>query len=89
LGFVSREECDSRLDAREQFWAKQPKAKKKGGPSPALKAVWDNGYLFTTLALQGYSKGAITSTELSDYLGARLKHVDSIEQLLSARLAAP
>ena len=89
LGFMPRDECDERLDARRQFWAKQPKTKRKGGPSPALKAVWDNGYLFTSLALKSYNRGAITSSELSDYLGARLKHVDSIEQLLNARLASP
>jgi Zn-dependent peptidase ImmA (M78 family) len=65
--FERREE-----DADEPRW----------GPSPSTTAVIRSGYYFSRLVLSSYAEGAITASDVSRYLGVRMKHVPGIEQMV-------
>jgi len=54
--------------------------KQKGGPEYYILAIRNNGLSYTRLILNAYNQSMITSSELSDYLGINLKHLNKIEQ---------
>lgn len=58
--------------------------KTEGFESPARKVVSTLGPAFVGLVLESYSKGAITLSDVSSYLGTRLKHLPKIERALGA-----
>jgi len=64
---------------------KKPGSSSTGGPQQSEKAVSKAGHLFTELVLDSYNDERITSSDLSDYLGVRLKHVPSIEELVRSQ----
>jgi hypothetical protein len=49
---------------------------------PHQKAIRNLGNLFTRLVLNAFHQEAITSSDLSDYLGVRLRHIPKIEEAL-------
>lgn len=53
-----------------------------GGAPPHRVALSTAGPLFTRLVLEGYEREIITSSDVSDYLEIRLKHLPKIERAL-------
>jgi Zn-dependent peptidase ImmA (M78 family)/transcriptional regulator with XRE-family HTH domain len=72
---------------RRQFmaeWeARTAKPKDTGPVPPAITAVIRSGRLLSRMVLSSYSHGIITPSDVSEYLGVRLKHVPRIRQLVS------
>jgi Zn-dependent peptidase ImmA (M78 family) len=58
---------------------------RSGFATPDKKAVSRAGPFFTRLVLTSYYQEKITSSDLSAFLGVRLKHVPRIEQAVFAR----
>jgi Zn-dependent peptidase ImmA (M78 family)/DNA-binding XRE family transcriptional regulator len=72
-------------NAKHQEWiavAREQEAKKQteGGPPPDRAAVAERGQRFVRLVLQSYYRDRITLSNVSEYLGVRLKHLSKIEQ---------
>lgn len=63
---------------RKEMQSKKPKAKSKAIVTPDVKALSANGQRFTRLILHGYDSGAITVSDVSDYLGVNLNNVRKI-----------
>lgn len=51
---------------------------RKGGPSPHLLKVVNNGYLFTQIVLSAYSNGLINGRTTSSLLGAKINNFEKI-----------
>jgi Zn-dependent peptidase ImmA (M78 family) len=68
--YARREEDD-----REIHW----------GPSPSVMAVVRAGPAFTRLVLERYRERAITASDVSVFMGVRLKHIPRIEQFIFGR----
>jgi Zn-dependent peptidase ImmA (M78 family) len=66
---------------REELQALSQPAK-SGPVHQAKQAIIMNGRRFTGLVLRAYQDAAITSREVADYLGVRLKHLHEIESQL-------
>ena len=71
--------------AKHEEWladALDQRAKEKagGGPPPDRAAVAERGQAFVRLVLQSYYQDRITLSDVSEYLGVRLKHLPKIEQ---------
>ena len=58
----------------------QPRRESEGGPPPDRAAVAERGQTFVRLVLQSYYQDRITLSDVSEYLGIRLKHLSKIEQ---------
>jgi len=56
-----------------------------GRPGVAVMTVRDVGKPFARLVIDAYHSDAITGSDVSEFLGVRLKHLPAIE----ARLAGP
>jgi Zn-dependent peptidase ImmA (M78 family) len=59
----------------------QPK-KSKGGPEWPVRVVSNSGRTFVALALAAYTTNQITASTLSGHLGAKLKHLPRIQELV-------
>jgi Zn-dependent peptidase ImmA (M78 family) len=57
----------------------------EGGPSIEVKVVSAVGRPFVSLVLEGYQRNAISSADVSDYLGVQLKHLDKIAAEVAAK----
>jgi Zn-dependent peptidase ImmA (M78 family)/DNA-binding XRE family transcriptional regulator len=62
--------------------ARSAKKETEGGPPPDRAAVAERGQTFVRLVLQSYYQDRITLSDVSEYLGVRLKHLSKIEQAL-------
>lgn len=58
--------------------ALRTKKKSKGGPPPARVAIARGGPFFTRLVLNAYESERITSSDVADLLGVRLKHLERV-----------
>ncbi|HUV02700.1 MAG TPA: XRE family transcriptional regulator [Desulfobacteria bacterium] len=58
------------------------KLRRGGGPPPPRKCILENGAPFVSLVLESYAKDKITYSDVSDYLGIRLKHLPKVEKLV-------
>jgi Zn-dependent peptidase ImmA (M78 family)/DNA-binding XRE family transcriptional regulator len=58
----------------------EAKRETEGGPTPDRAAVAERGQTFVRLVLQSYYQDRITLSDVSEYLGVRLKHLPKIEQ---------
>lgn len=70
---------------REQYrkeHVRQPK--QKGFVTPAVNAVSTLGKTFVRLVLSSYDSGRITTSDLSEYLGVRLKHIGKITEAIAS-----
>lgn len=65
--------------------AKEKARAREGGPSPSRLAVSNYGKGFVRLVLNTYYQDRITLSEVSDYLGVRVKHLPKIEAAVSAQ----
>jgi Zn-dependent peptidase ImmA (M78 family)/DNA-binding XRE family transcriptional regulator len=60
--------------------------KSTGGPMPmSRRIIRAIGQPFARIALEAYHREAISSSELAELLGARLKHLGAVEELLGGR----
>ena len=50
---------------------------------PARESLRNNGPYFTNLVLNAFYSENITSSALSEYLGVRIKHLPTIEDLIA------
>lgn len=74
---------------REQYQAEYQKLDKPAGFAPPYQlALSSAGLLFARLALESYYREKITSSDLSEFLDVRLKHIPKIEGLVYRRMAA-
>ena len=61
----------------------RPPNQTEGGPIPVpRRAIRSVGQRFARAVIDAYEREAITSTDVSEYLGVRLKHLDAIRALL-------
>jgi len=58
--------------------ALRTRKKSKGGPPPARVAIARGGPFFTRLVLSAYESERITSSDVADLLGVRLKHLERV-----------
>jgi Zn-dependent peptidase ImmA (M78 family) len=78
-------------EMREQFLEEYERARRQQGPGfapPYQVALASAGPAFAGLVLSSYERGTITGSDVSDYLGVRLKHLPRIERQLLARRSA-
>ena len=61
----------------------------EGGPPIQVRIMSSVGRSFVSLILEGYQRNAISSSDVSDYLGIQLKHLDKIAAELSSRPPSP
>ena len=57
----------------------------EGGPPIQVRVVSSVGRSFVSLILEGYQRNAISSSDVSDYLGVQLKHLGKISAELVSR----
>lgn len=76
---------------RRAIWAAhtydqvQPKEESSGGPRPSIKALSQAGPAFVGLVLARYADEEISSSEVSDLLGLRLKFLPDLESDLAGK----
>lgn len=58
--------------------------KGKGGPSPWRKVISERGERFIRLVLETYHQDRITLSDVSFFLGVRVKHLPKIEQFVAS-----
>jgi Zn-dependent peptidase ImmA (M78 family) len=72
-----------RAEYLAQYAERAAGGREDGGYAPPFRVVLrDNGRRYTGLVLQALERERITSADVSDYLGVRLKHLDDIAQAL-------
>lgn len=64
------------------YLAQQFKSSRGGPVSQAKKCITENGRPFVNLVLTAYHDGYISSSDVSDYLNVKLKHLAKIEEAL-------
>lgn len=86
---LSAERTTSRFyeAAREEFAEeyRERRTQRKGFAPPDVKAVAEAGRTFVRLVLTNYYRERITSRDVSELLGVRLKHVGRIEERVLGR----
>ena len=72
------------MDVLQMEFDEQQKQKKKRKVivKPSTKAVSQLGNKFVADAVAAYERGRITDSDLSEYLGVRLQHLDRIQELV-------
>jgi len=70
---------------REQYYNEFTKRvpSKQGHVNPVLDLLSYAGKPFVTLALENFNRGNITTSDISDYLGIKIKHLDSLQDSVS------
>jgi len=61
----------------------------KGGPPIQVRVVSSVGRSFVSLILEGYQRNVISGSDVSDYLGVQLRHLDKIASELVTRPPTP
>ena len=65
---------------REHEEARQDNPRKGGSPNISVQVVNGSGQRLTRTLLQALDRGSLTHTDLADYFGARLKHLENIRR---------
>jgi len=78
---MKREQWQKKWEEKENVEGK----KKRGGPLSPIKCFSENGAPFVSFVLEAYREEKISSTDVADYLGVKLKHLPDIEQLMVER----
>lgn len=65
---------------RQRSWYSLPKS--QGGPPIEVKVISSVGRPFTSLVLESYQRNAVSSSDVVDYLGVQLKHLQKIAKQL-------
>jgi Zn-dependent peptidase ImmA (M78 family) len=84
---LHRTNADFYRGKRDQFLQENEEARQRrqGGFAPPHQVAWASaGPTFIGLVLNGYANGSITGSDVSDYLGIRLKHLPRVEQQLTS-----
>jgi len=76
-----------RREWKTRSWFTGPRG--DGGPPIQVKVVSSFGRSFVSLVLEGYQRNAISSGDLSDYLGIKLKYLDKVAGELLTRPPTP
>lgn len=87
-GYTSQPFYEGKHEQYRVEWAVRMKAaarklkesEKKIIISPSTVVVSESGRMFTRLVLEGYRRDKITTSDVSDYLEVRTKHLDKIAQ---------
>jgi Zn-dependent peptidase ImmA (M78 family) len=76
---------DYYLDKREEFYKRyqEAQAKATGFAAPHTAAISNAGPTFTRLVLEGLNRNKITTSDFSDYLQIRAKHLAEVRQEVS------
>ena len=87
LVILGRATDDFYREKRRQYTREHESAgKSTGGPIPmSRRIIRAIGQPFARIAIGAYYREAISSSDLSELLGARLKHLPAVEQLLGGR----
>ncbi|MGA2478936.1 MAG: XRE family transcriptional regulator [Spirochaetia bacterium] len=74
-------------DKVDQYYQEflQSKKEREGFAPPYVQALSQAGTYFANLVLENYHKERITSADVSEYLGIRLKHLQRVEQALASK----
>lgn len=68
---------------RRQFQSEyERRESEQGFPPPAIDAVSSAGKPFVSLVLDAFNDDRITTSDVSDFLGVKLKHLDKIGEIL-------
>lgn len=81
-GFVSAGFYQQKRNQYQQERQRQPRI--KGFVSPSVDTVSLSGKKYVRTVLDAYHSDRITASDVSDYLGVKLKHLDRIVSLVSA-----
>lgn len=76
-----------RQEWQGRTWFSQPNS--EGGPPIQVRVISRAGRAFVSLILEGYQRNAISSVDVSDYLGIQLKYLDRVAAELVTRPSAP
>lgn len=60
----------------------EKRAKKEGFVTPSTDAVSTAGKTFVRLVLGAYHDDRLTTSDVSDFLGVKLKHLDKVSELV-------
>ena len=81
-----RRHTDLADQLRKEIFEFYKKNKKKGGPVPYdVRSFSYNGEPYTKLVLESYTNEIITASDVSNYLGVKLNHVDKMEQAIKSK----
>lgn len=69
---------------REYQERQKLKSKRKIVVRPSTKAVSQLGRKFVTNVLSAHERGAINDSDVAEYLGVRLQHIDKVQELVGA-----
>jgi Zn-dependent peptidase ImmA (M78 family) len=75
------------LGKRQQYQQEAPPTRSGGRALPHTKALNTLGQLFPRLVLESYGERRITASDLSEYLGLRLKHLPRLEEVMRSDAA--
>jgi len=78
---------EKRREWQKRSWFSAPRG--DGGPPIQVKVVSSLGRSFVSLVLEGYQRNVISSGDLSDYLGIKLKYLDKVAGELLTRPPTP
>jgi Zn-dependent peptidase ImmA (M78 family)/DNA-binding XRE family transcriptional regulator len=70
------------LGKRQQYRQESPPGRSGGRALPHTKALNTLGRLFPRLVLDSYGERRITASDLSEYLGLRLKHLPKLQEVM-------
>lgn len=78
-----------RLEYQREFeeMKAKAKAKKSGGPNPAVMAVRNLGRPYVTTVLEAYAQNKISLSSVSGYLGVKTRHLNRIGELVGRKMA--
>jgi Zn-dependent peptidase ImmA (M78 family) len=80
LGLTSSRFYQEKRDIFLAKYAEQRKLQKEGFAPPHEVALTSAGPAFTALVMEGFNRERITASDVSDYLGVRLKHLSDIQR---------
>lgn len=86
LELVSSEAFRQTMDELQSEYERQQELKKKRKVivPPSTKAVGQLGRKFVTDALAAHRRGAISDSDLADFLGVKLQQLDRVQELVGA-----
>jgi Zn-dependent peptidase ImmA (M78 family) len=84
LELVTRATFHRTMDVLQREFQEQLKLKKKRKiiVKPSTKAVGQLGKKFVTNVLSAHERGAISDSDVAEYLGVRLQHIDRVQELV-------
>jgi Zn-dependent peptidase ImmA (M78 family) len=86
LDLVNRPTFHRAMEVLQREYQEQLKLKKKRKiiVQPSTKAVGQLGKKFVTNVLSAHERGAISDSDVAEYLGVRLQHIDKVQELVGA-----